>query len=43
MNGSVIDWLLDCDLSIRWQVMCDLTHSPANEVAILDIIYMILT
>jgi hypothetical protein len=30
---SVIDWLLDSDPSIRWQVMRDLTGSPAEEVA----------
>jgi len=27
---SVIDWLLDSDPSIRWQVMRDLTDAPAN-------------
>src|SRR5215831_13841022 len=26
-------WLLDSDPSIRWQVMRDLTHAPAEEVA----------
>jgi len=30
---SVIDWLLDSDPSIRWQVMRDLTDSPAEQVA----------
>jgi hypothetical protein len=30
---SVIDWLLDSDPSIRWQVMRDLTDAPAEEVA----------
>ena len=30
---SVIDWLLDSDPSIRWQVMRDLTDAPAHEVA----------
>ena len=30
---SVIDWLLDSDPSIRWQVMRDLTHAPAEDVA----------
>src|SRR3954470_11210842 len=30
---SVIDWLLDSDPSIRWQVMRDLTDAPAAEVA----------
>ena len=30
---TVIDWLLDADPSIRWQVMRDLTHEPADAVA----------
>ena len=30
---SVIDWLLDSDPSIRWQVMRDLTHEPADVIA----------
>jgi hypothetical protein len=30
---SVIQWLLDSDPSIRWQVMRDLTDAPAHEVA----------
>jgi hypothetical protein len=30
---SVIDWLLDSDPSIRWQVMRDLTDASAQEVA----------
>ncbi|MBI3244391.1 MAG: hypothetical protein HYZ49_19100 [Chloroflexi bacterium] len=30
---SVIRWLLDSDPSIRWQVMRDLTDTPAYEVA----------
>ena len=30
---NVIDWLLDSDPAIRWQVMRDLTDSPADEVA----------
>ncbi|HEY3163181.1 MAG TPA: hypothetical protein VGJ71_02415 [Candidatus Limnocylindrales bacterium] len=30
---SVIDWLLDSDPAIRWQVMRDLTHEPAAVVA----------
>ncbi|HTM00662.1 MAG TPA: hypothetical protein VL503_06010 [Candidatus Omnitrophota bacterium] len=30
---NVIDWLLDSDPSIRWQVMRDLTHAPADGVA----------
>jgi hypothetical protein len=32
-NRSVIDWLLDSDPSIRWQVMRDLTGAPADEIA----------
>jgi len=32
-NGLVIQWLLDSDPSIRWQVMRDLTDAPAEEVA----------
>lgn len=31
-NREVIDWLLDSDPSIRWQVMRDLTDTPAREV-----------
>ncbi len=31
-NRSVIQWLLDSDPSIRWQVMRDLTGAPAEEV-----------
>jgi hypothetical protein len=30
---SVIEWLLDSDPSIRWQVIRDLTDAPAEEVA----------
>jgi hypothetical protein len=30
---SVLQWLLDSDPSIRWQVMQDLTRAPAEEVA----------
>jgi hypothetical protein len=30
---TVIDWLLDADPAIRWQVMRDLTHEPADAVA----------
>jgi hypothetical protein len=30
---SVIQWLLDSDPSIRWQVMRDLTRAPAEQVA----------
>src|SRR6186997_2426044 len=29
----VIEWLLDSDSSIRWQVMRDLLGAPAEEVA----------
>jgi len=29
---TVIDWVLDSDPSIRWQVMRDLTGAPAGEV-----------
>ena len=32
-NQSVIQWLLDSDPSIRWQVMRDLIGAPAEEVA----------
>src|ERR1051325_4793576 len=32
-NRSVIQWLLDSDPSIRWQVMQDLIGAPAEEVA----------
>lgn len=32
-NQSVIDWLLDSDPTIRWQVMRDLTDAPAEAVA----------
>ncbi|MDQ3126938.1 MAG: hypothetical protein M3Q66_00560 [Chloroflexota bacterium] len=30
---TVIDWLLDADPAIRWQVMRDLTHEPPDIVA----------
>ena len=30
---DVIDWLLDADPAIRWQVLRDLTHEPAAVVA----------
>jgi hypothetical protein len=30
---TVIDWLLDSDPSIRWQVMRDLTHEPEDMIA----------
>ena len=32
-NDPAIDWLLDAESSIRWQVMCDLTDTPAEVVA----------
>jgi hypothetical protein len=33
LQRSVIQWLLDSDPSIRWQVMRDLIDAPADEVA----------
>jgi hypothetical protein len=30
---TVVDWLLDSDPSIRWQVLRDLAHEPADVVA----------
>jgi hypothetical protein len=30
---AVLDWLLDSDPAIRWQVLRDLAHAPAEEVA----------
>ncbi len=30
---AVIDWLLDSDPAIRWQVMQDLAHEPADVIA----------
>jgi hypothetical protein len=30
---TVVDWLLDSDPSIRWQVMRDLTHEPTDVIA----------
>jgi hypothetical protein len=30
---AVVDWLLDSDPSIRWQVMRDLTHEPVDVIA----------
>jgi len=33
VTNPVIDWLLDSDPSIRWQVMRDLTDTPAEVVA----------
>ena len=32
-DPAVIDWLLDSDPAIRWQVLRDLTDAPADEVA----------
>jgi hypothetical protein len=32
-TASVMDWLLDSDPSIRWQVLRDLQHAPADVVA----------
>ncbi|MGQ0847949.1 MAG: hypothetical protein ACT4OP_02290 [Actinomycetota bacterium] len=31
--GGVLDWLMDSDPSIRWQVMHDLTDAPPSSVA----------
>lgn len=33
LTGSVLQWLLDSDPSISWQVMRDLISAPADEVA----------
>src|SRR5580765_5500543 len=33
LEKSVIEWLLDSDPSIRWQVMRDMIGAPAEEVA----------
>lgn len=33
LRGAAIRWLLDSDVSIRWQVMRDLTGAPAEVVA----------
>ena len=30
---TVVDWLLDSDPSIRWQVMRDLTHERPDVIA----------
>jgi hypothetical protein len=30
---TVLDWLLDSDPAIRWQVLRDLVHAPAEVVA----------
>lgn len=32
-SPDVLDWLLGGDPAIRWQVMRDLTHEPADVVA----------
>ncbi len=32
VSRAVLDWLLESDPSIRWQVMRDLTDAPAHEV-----------
>lgn len=32
-NGAVVQWLLDSDPSIRWQVLRDLTDASVDEVA----------
>ncbi len=33
VNDPVVQWLIESDPSIRWQVMRDLVNLPANEVA----------
>jgi len=33
-HNPVLDWLLDADPSIRWQVMRDLTDTPAATIAV---------
>ena len=33
LSGGVLAWLLDTDPAIRWQVMRDLTDTPAEDVA----------
>jgi hypothetical protein len=33
LNDPVVEWLLDADPSIRWQVMRDVTDTPAAVVA----------
>ena len=30
---TVLDWLLDSDHAIRWQVLRDLVHAPSDVVA----------
>ena len=31
---AVLDWLLDSDLAIRWQVLRDLVHAPPEDIAV---------
>ncbi len=33
MESTVLDWLLDSDPAIRWQVLRDLIHAPAEAIA----------
>src|SRR5205807_9154369 len=33
LNMTVLDWLLDSDPAIRWQVLRDLVHAPSEVVA----------
>ena len=33
MAMTVLDWLLDSDPAIRWQVLRDLSHAPPEAVA----------
>ena len=33
LDLAVVDWLLDSDPSVRWQVLRDLTDAPAEDVA----------
>src|SRR5690606_32617543 len=33
-DSSVVDWLLDSDPAIRWQVLRDLLQAPADTVAL---------
>lgn len=32
-NQDVLDWLLDSDPAIRWQVLRDLIHAPSQDIA----------
>ena len=36
---SVIEWLLDADPALRWQVMRDLTDATPDEVAGFDLLF----